>query len=182
MSSSHVVSELLQHPTAKHWLMDKAQDFPPDCPPDRFWLIYENICRYCDRMWANIASMRSRAMEHIIFTATILGLYLGFSGAFDYKIGWWSFTGILSLLVCTLPHLLLTLKVIGVEEYRLGPEHITNTQGEPEQKILDALDRMAYTLVEESRQISSRYFAARIFFWRIGFPVWVTLCLLDWLL
>lgn len=178
----HLASELLQHPTAKHGEMDEAQTLPPDSPPDRFWLIYENICRFCDRMWANIASMRSRAMEHIIFAATILGLYLGFSSAFDYKIGWWSFTGILSLLAFTLPHLLLTLKVIGIKEYRLGPEHIANPQEEPEKKLLDALDRMAYTLDEESGKISSRYFAARNFFWRIGFPIWVTLCVLDWLL
>lgn len=180
MSSSHVVSELLQHPTAKHCLMDEAQDYPPDCPPDRFWLIYENICRYCDRMWANIASMRSRAMEHIVFTATILGLYLGFDAVSEYKMGWWGFVGILCLLLFTLPHLQLTAGTTYVDEFRLGIKHAGRPEGEPERKTLEFLEEDAKLLGEENAKIGKRYSMARNFFWLIGFPLAIALGVLEW--
>lgn len=182
MSSSHVVSESLQHPPAKHWLMDEAQDYPPDCPPDRFWLIYENICRYCDRMWANIASMRSRAMEHIVFTATILGLYLGLDASSEYQIGWWGFAGILCLLAFTLPHLMLTINLTDVDEFYLGPEHAGRPEGEPEEKILDALNKTAAIMYRESSLISKQYRIARSSFWLVGFPLEVALAVIDWIL
>lgn len=178
----HLASELLQHPAARHGGMDEAQDFPPDCPPDRFWLIYENICRYCDRMWANIVAVRSRAMEHIIFTASILGLYLGFDAASEYKIGWWGFAGIACLLAFTLPHILIAVSITDVGEFRLSPMHAGRPKGETESKTLEALDEIAELLADKAMEIYVRYIFARNYFWRIGVPLAIALGMLEWLL
>ena len=159
--------------------MDEAQDFPPDCPPDRFWLIYENICRYCDRMWANIVAVRSRSMEHIIFTASILGLHLGFDASSEYQIGWWGFVSILCLLVFTLPHILIAVGITEVVESRLSPEHSRRPQGEPERQILKDLDSAAKLLGDEGIKVARKYFLGRNSFWFIGIPIAIALSVIE---
>ena len=119
-------------------------------------------------------------MEHIVFTATILGLYLGFDAVSEYKMGWWGFVGILCLLLFTLPHLQLTAGTTYVDEFRLGIKHAGRPEGEPERKTLEFLEEDAKALGEENAKIGKRYSMARNFFWFIGFPLAIALGVLEW--
>ena len=121
-------------------------------------------------------------MEHIIFTASLLGLYLGFDASSQYKIGWWGFAGILSLLVFTLPHLLITVSITEVDEIFLGPEQAERPRGEAEGKVLEALSVVAKALEDATEKITRRYSLARNFFWLIGFPLGISLVVIEWFL
>lgn len=65
----------------------------------RYRLVYDDICLFCAEMWANITSTRSRAVEHVIFSASLLGLYFAFDAALDsYRIRWLGLACILALI------------------------------------------------------------------------------------
>ena len=71
----------------------------------RYRLVYDDICLFCAEMWANITSTRSRAVEHVIFSASLLGLYFAFDAALDsYRIRWLGLACILALIAGTFHH------------------------------------------------------------------------------
>ena len=146
----------------------------------RFRLIYDDLTSYCDKVWGNIAAMKSSAMEHAFLSASLLGIYFAFDATSDYKIGWWGLTGILLILAVTLPHLLLVVKIISVPEYRLGSRHAERPSGETERLIIAIKEANADALDKKSRDIISWYRIARNF-WFIGAGTSVLLGLVEYL-
>ena len=61
-----------------------THSLPPNDLSARYQFFYNDISRYCNDMWAIIASVRHRAVEHVIFSASLLGLYLAFDAASNY--------------------------------------------------------------------------------------------------
>lgn len=157
-----------------------ADHFPEIDLPARYQFFYNDICRFCDDMWANIASLRSRAVEHVIFSASILGLHLAFDAASEYyKIGWWGFSAILILIVATLPHLRLAVGFIEIDERRLDIDHLHEPLGKPENSIIAALGNKAEALNEKSAQSGRQYIFARAV-WFIGAVSTAALGVIEW--
>ena len=147
----------------------------------RFRLIYDDLSSYCDKMWANIAAMRGRAMEHAILSASLLGLHLAFVAASDYKIGWWSLTGILILTATTLPHLILVVSITQLPEFHLSTKHAETPVGESERLIISAKEATAKALDKKSATIVNLYQIARNF-WFIGATMSILLGLVEYLI
>ena len=148
--------------------------------PARYQFFYNDICRFCDDMWANITSVRSRAVEHVIFSASILGLHLTFDAASQYyEIGWWSFSAILILIAATLPHLRLAVGFTEVDERRLDIDHMHEPPGKPENSIIAALEKKAEALNEKSAQSGRQYIFARAV-WFMGTVSTAALSVIEW--
>lgn len=147
----------------------------------RFRLIYDDLSSYCDKMWANIAAMRNRAMEHALLSASLLGLHLAFVAASDYKIGWWSLTGILILTATTLPHLILVVSITQLPEFHLSAKHAETPVGESERLIISAKEAIAKALDKKSATIVNLYQIARNF-WFIGAAMSILLGLVEYLI
>ena len=159
-----------------------SQPLPPSDQSARYRLIYDDICRYCSEMWANITSVRSRAVEHVVFTASLLGLYLASDAASNrYEIGWWGLAGILILASAALPHLLLVMSVVKIDEFRLRAIHAGRPMGEPERQIVDELERKAEVLKEKSTTIGNAYTRLRNL-WSLGVITSITLGVIEWLI
>ena len=172
----------------------------------RYRLIHDNLYNYCADMWANITAIRSRGLEHTIFSASLLGIYLGFDAASSsYEIGWWgftsilflifvtpvvrtqmllpatSFTSILFLIFVTLPHLRLAVGITGVVEYRLSLNHVRDPLYEPEETAIAALEKKAALLDDTSEMFGVRYVRARTI-WFFGVVVSTSLGVVEWYL
>lgn len=146
----------------------------------RYQFFYNDICRYCNDMWAIITSVRHRAVEHVIFSASLLGLYLAFDAASDdYKISWWGFTAILVLVTATLPHLRLVVDFTEVDEHHLDIAHLHDPLGKPESASIKALEDKAETLHKKSTQSGSRYIFARAV-WFMGAISTAALSVIEW--
>lgn len=148
----------------------------------RYRLIHDNLYNYCADMWANITAIRSRGLEHTIFSASLLGIYLGFDAASSsYEIGWWGFTSILFLIFVTLPHLRLAVGITGVVEYRLSLSHVRDPLYEPEETAIAALEKKAALLDDTSEMFGVRYVRARTI-WFFGVVVSTSLGVVEWYL
>lgn len=148
----------------------------------RYRLIHDNLYNYCANMWANITAIRSRGLEHTIFSASLLGIYLGFDAASSsYEIGWWGFTSILFLIFVTLPHLRLAVGITGVVEYHLSLSHVRDPLYEPEETAIAALEKKAALLDDTSEMFGVRYIRARAI-WFFGVAVSISLGVVEWYL
>ena len=148
--------------------------------PARYQFFYNDICRFCNDMWANITSVRSRAVEHVIFSASILGLHLTFDAASQYyEIGWWGFSAIVILIAATLPHLRLAVGFTEVDERRLDIDHMHEPPGKPENSIIAALEKKAEALNEKSAQSGRQYIFARAV-WFMGTVSTAALSVIEW--
>ena len=148
----------------------------------RYRLIYDDICRYCNDMWANISATRGRAVEHAIFSASLLGLYFAFGAAYDsYEIGWLGLTGALALLFTTLPHLRIVIGITKIRESRLNIGHSESPLGGPEKLIITAQETKADALERKSEAIGKMYVSARMY-WLIGVTAGAALGVLEWFL
>lgn len=157
-----------------------THSLPPNDLSARYQFFYNDISRYCNDMWAIIASVRHRAVEHVIFSASLLGLYLAFDAASDYyKISWWGFTAILVLVAATLPHLRLVVDFTEVEERHLDIAHLHDPLGKPESASIKALEDKAEILHKKSTQSGSRYIFARGL-WFLGAAIGTALTAIEW--
>ena len=148
----------------------------------RYKLIHDNLYNYCADMWANITAIRSRGLEHTIFSASLLGIYLGFDAASSsYEIGWWGFTSILFLIFVTLPHLRLAVGNTDVVEYHLSLSHVRDPLYEPEETAIAALEKKAALLGDTSEMFGMRYIRARTI-WFFGVAVSTSLGVVEWYL
>lgn len=148
----------------------------------RYRLIHDNLYNYCADMWANITAIRSRGLEHTIFSASLLGIYLGFDAASSsYEIRWWGFTSILFLISVTLPHLRLAVGITGVVEYHLSLSHVRDPLYEPEETAIAALEKKAALLDDTSEMFGVRYIRARTI-WYFGIAVSTSLGVVEWYL
>ena len=119
-------------------------------------------------------------MEHIVFTASLLGLYLASDAASSrYEIGWWGLAGILILASASLPHLLLVMSVVKIDEFRLSAIHAGRPVGEPERQIVDELERKAEVLKEKSTTIGNAYTRLRNL-WISGVITSISLGVVEW--
>ena len=158
------------------------QLLPPSDQSARYRLIYDDICRYCNDMWANISATRGRAVEHAIFSASFLGLYFAFGAAYDsYEIGWLGLTGALALLFTTLPHLRIVIGITKIRESRLNIGHSESPLGGPEKLIITALETKADALERKSEAIGKMYVSAKMY-WLIGVTAGAALGVLEWIL
>ena len=158
------------------------QLLPPSDQPARYRLIYDDICRYCNDMWANISATRGRAVEHAIFSASLLGLYFAFGAAYDsYEIGWLGLTGALALLFTTLPHLRIVIGITKIRESRLNIGHSESPLGGPEKLIITAQETKADALERKSEAIGKMYVSARMY-WLTGVTAGAALGVLEWFL
>ena len=159
-----------------------SQPLPPSDSSARYRFIYDDICRYCAEMWANIASMRSRSVEHTVFSGSLLGILLAFAATSDnYTIGWWGLASIVVLSSVTLPHLLIVMTVPTISESRLRKSHANRPTGEPELQIIAELENKAETLNKKSAAIGRAYIRARNW-WLIGVAACIILGVIEWLL
>ena len=147
----------------------------------RYRWIYDDLCRYCNDMWASIASTRSRAVEHVIFSATLLGLYLALAAGTEYRIGWWGLISILLITSVTVPHLWLVVSVVKTDEYHLKTIHADSPFGEPEKMLVASLEKKAKDLREQSEKGGKLYVVARNA-WFIGLGICSALGVLEWFL
>lgn len=159
-----------------------AHLLPPSDSSARYRFVYDDICRYCNEMWANIASMRSRSVEHTVFSVSLLGLLLAFAAtSYNYSIGWWGLASILVLSSVTLPHLLIVMTVPTISESRLRKSHTNRPTGEPELQIITELENKAETLNKKSTAIGRAYIRARNW-WLVGVAACIILGVIEWLL
>ena len=147
----------------------------------RYRWIYDDLCRYCNEMWANIASIRIRAVEHVIFSASLLGLHLAFTAASEYMIRWWGLSSILLLAAVTIPHLLLMVNLVKTDEFYLRTLHSHSPAGEPERMIVARLEEKAEFLNTFAQERGRKYTKAKNY-WFIGIVVCCALAVIEWFL
>lgn len=147
----------------------------------RYRWIYDDLCRYCNEMWANIASIRIRAVEHVIFSASLLGLHLAFAAASEYTIRWWGLSSILFLAAVTIPHLLLMVNLVKTDEFYLRTLHSHSPAGEPERMIVARLEEKAEFLNAFAQERGRKYITAKNY-WFIGIVVCCALAVIEWFL
>ena len=148
----------------------------------RYRLIYDDLCRYCSDMWGNISSVRSRSVEHVVFSASLSGLHLAFDATSDsYRLGWWGLAGFLALLATALPHLRIVIGFSKINESRLNMGHSASPLGGPEKLIIASLEEKADSLEIKSEIIGEQYVLARMC-WLIGITASAALVLLEWFL
>ncbi len=163
-------------------ITDTSDDFSyPSGHMARYRWIYDDLCRYCNDMWGNIASIRIRAVEHVIFSASLLGLYLAFAAASEYEIGWWGLGSVALLTAVATPHLLLVVNLTKTDEFYLRALHSESPAGEPELMIIKKLEDKAEALNGQAKERGRKYVRAKNL-WFIGIGVCSALVVLDWLL
>ena len=146
----------------------------------RYRLVYDDICLFCAEMWANITSTRSRAVEHVIFSASLLGLYFAFDAALDsYRIRWLGLACILALIAGTFHHFRIVVGVIRVNESRLGMRHVTTPSGISKSLIIADKEKKADKLRKISLRIGHEFIRAKKF-WYIGVALGTVLGVIEW--
>ena len=146
----------------------------------RYRLVYDDICLFCTEMWANITSTRSRAVEHVIFSASLLGLYFAFDAALDsYRIRWLGLVCILALIAGTFHHFRIVVGVIRVNESRLGMRHVAIPSGISESLIIADKEEKADKLRKISLRIGNEFIRAKKF-WYIGVALSFVLGVIEW--
>ena len=146
----------------------------------RYSFVYEDICRFCQDMWANIATTRSRASQHIVASVSLLGLYLALDAAIDaYEIGWLGLTSIVAKITIILPHFRIVVGFIEVDERHLDIDSLDDPRGTPEMAIIIVQSMKAEELNQKSADLGNRYLFARNL-WFAGTTLSIALGVLEW--
>lgn len=146
----------------------------------RYSFVYGDICRFCQDMWANIATTRSRASQHIVASVSLLGLYLALDAAIDaYEIGWLGLVGIITEIAIILPHFRIVVGFVEVDERHLDIDCLDSPRGTPELAIIIVQGQKAEELNQKSKDLGNRYLLARNL-WFAGTALSIALGVLEW--
>ena len=146
----------------------------------RYRWVYDDLCHYCNDMWASIAAMRNCALEQALFSGSFLGLYLAFDATSGgYRIGWWGFSSIVMLIMVTIPLLRLVVGIVKSTEYRMTTDRIKEPNWELPEQIIATKEKEASILQENSEKTAKSYILARRY-WLLGVAMCAALGVIEW--